>query len=109
MQACPALAQGQLRAVHRLAEGQRQHGSGRAGFVLLFFGPAGAGDSSGGAADGSVEASLGVLRLFPTIGVALRPPEKVNGTGGEPSSILSTSSTVDGEVDLSAPITVPAG
>jgi len=41
--------------------------------------------------------------------VALLPLEKVNGTGGEPPSILSTSPTVDGGVDLSVTVTATAG
>jgi len=101
VQARPAMAQGQLRDVHWLAEGQKQHGSGRAGFVLLFFWLAGAGLAAGGATDGSVEASLGDLRLFPTIGVAFLPAEKVNWAGEGPSTTSSSWSRSDEEDDLS--------
>ena len=52
VQACPALAQGQLRVEQWLTEGQRQHGTTRAGFVLLFFGLAVAPASEGVVSDG---------------------------------------------------------
>lgn len=55
VQARPALAQGQLRVEHWLAEGQRQHGTSRAGFVLLFFGFAVAPASEGVVSDGGRE------------------------------------------------------
>ena len=86
-QARPALAQGQLAAKHWLEVGQRQHGSSRAGFVLLFFPP---GASLWGGADGAV-ASLGVFLLFPLVGRDFRPPERAAGAAAgaaaAPSSI----------------------
>ena len=59
VQGRPALVQGQPEAKHWLEEGQKQHGSSRAGLSLLFF-PPGAAPFGGG-----VVGALGVFLLAP--------------------------------------------
>ena len=77
VQVRPAVAQGQLRGMQRLFDGQKQHGSARAGIVLLFFVATAAAAGGEGTA---VEAfaTLGVFRLFPLVLSARRPLAKAN-------------------------------